>query len=156
MKALWLKVRPKLKEIYLQFKYYLKLIVTYMCLKTFFLFQNKRIGVILDTRKLCDGTGAQIQRILSTYLIASVFKIGYLHSGVVTVQVHPLDPFQDLESLSEYITKLNREFVLPSSSYDFKSFEIIEITFPGSICFGSSPRSMTTPRDSLCIRAPHC
>jgi hypothetical protein len=126
--ALWFKVRPRLKEIYLWSKYRLKLIVTYVCIKTFFLFRNKRIGVILDTRKLYDGTGAQIQRILSTYLIASVFKIGYLHSGVATVQVHPLDPFQDLESLSEYIDKLNQEFVLPSSSYDFKPYEIIEIT----------------------------
>ena len=128
VKVLWLKVRPKLKEIYLWFKYYLKLVVIYMCLKTFFLFPNKAIGVILDTRKLCDGTGAQIQRILSTYLVASVFKVGYLHSDVVTVQVHPLDPFQDLESLSQYIAKLNREFVLPSSGYDFESYEIIDIT----------------------------
>lgn len=128
MKALWLKVRPKLKEIYLRFKYHLKLIVTYLCLKTFFLFQNKTIGVILDTRKLRDGTGAQIQRILSTYLVASVFKVGYVHSDVVTVQVHPLDPFQDLESLSEYIAKLNREFVFPSSGCDVKSYEIIDIT----------------------------
>lgn len=129
MKALWLKLRPKFKEIYLWFKYYLKLVITYVCLKTFFLFQNKRIGVILDTRKLHDGTGAQIQRILSTYLVASVFKVGYLHSDIVTVQVHPMDPFQDLDSLSDYITKLNREFVFPSSDYDFKSYEIIDLTY---------------------------
>ncbi len=128
MKALWLKLRPKLKEIYLWFKYYLKSVVTYLCLKIFFPFKNEKIGVILDTRKLSDGTGAQIQRILSTYLVASVFKVGYFHSDVVTVQVHPLDPFQDLESLSEYIAKLNREFVLPSSGYDFKSYEIIDRT----------------------------
>lgn len=80
--------------------------------KTFFKTPNHRLCVALDTSRLSDGSGAQIQRILSTRLISHSFKIGYAHNAILEVQIHPLDPFQDENSYRNYLSRLNEMFLI--------------------------------------------
>jgi hypothetical protein len=126
MKLLWNHLKPCIKSILLPCKFVLYLLLTRLVIRVLFLTHNRQIAVTLNTSKLNDGSGAQIQRLLSTFLIASVFKIGYLHSNIVSIQIHPLDSFQDSDSLQKYLVRINEKFLLPSSHYNFDAFEVLE------------------------------
>jgi hypothetical protein len=62
-----------------------------------------------------DGTGAQIQRLLSVRLLADFLDCNYLHSPITTVSVHPLDPFQTKGDLEKYLGNLNSTFQFENS-----------------------------------------
>jgi len=93
----------------------------------FFRKQNDLLCISLDTENIADGTGAQIQRVLSVKLIASVFQIGYVHRDFKSIQIHPLDPFQDQKSYSDYLIRLNETFCFPSLNANLENFEIVMI-----------------------------
>ena len=67
-----------------------------------------------------DGTGAQIQRLLSVRCLADYLDCNYQHSPILTVSVHPLDPFQSDEELKLYLSELNELFFMPSKNRSFK------------------------------------
>lgn len=126
MKLLRIHFKSYIKSILLPCKFVLHLLLTRSIVKILFFTKSRQIALTLNTSKLNDGSGAQIQRLLSTFLVASVFKIGYLHSNIVSIQIHPLDPFQDSDSLQEYLFRINEKFSLPSSHFNFDTFEVIE------------------------------
>jgi len=101
-----------LGAIYRSVKRMNSFILIFILTKTFFRTPNHRLCVALDTSRLSDGSGAQLQRILSTRLISHAFKVGYFHNAIHGVQIHPLDPFQDENSYRDYLSRLNRMILI--------------------------------------------
>lgn len=119
-------IRSRIGVVYLKIKRVIGLIVAYILLKTLFKVPNQNLSIRLDTSRLSDGTGAQLQRILATRLISHTFKIGYSHQAIQKIQIHPLDPFQDIESYSKYLNELNERLRLVSTdSHLGESKEIV-------------------------------
>lgn len=100
--------------------------------RTLFNSENPKLLIGLDTGKISDGSGAQIQRILATRLISHVFKVGYIHNRIQTVQIHPLDPFQDEKSYRIYLEKLNSSLDMSSTILQGFQFDDVRV---GSISF---------------------
>jgi hypothetical protein len=68
---------------------------------------NSSIYVTFDSSLAVDGTGAQLQRMISVYALANYFGFHYIHSGIKQVSVHPFDPFQTEELYKEYLDEMN-------------------------------------------------
>ena len=62
-----------------------------------------------------DGVGAQVQRILALRSMASNLGLNYLHTGIHSVAVHPLDPYQSESELNDFVSELNRVFFIEST-----------------------------------------
>lgn len=71
---------------------------------------NSSIRVTFDSSQAVDGTGAQLQRMISVYALANYFGFHYLHSEIKQVSVHALDPFQTNELYEEYLLEMNEFF----------------------------------------------
>ena len=71
-----------------------------------------------DNEGLGDGAGAQIQRILSIYLIAKHYKIGYIHQGLAKMSYQGArsltEDFEDTDEIARY----NQLISLPSTPFD--------------------------------------
>ena len=80
----------------------------------------------LNTRK-ADGVGAQIQRILAIRSLSHSLNLGYLHTGVSSLAIHPLDSYQDEDEMTAFLLKLNHEFWMESSK-DLSLGDFCEIT----------------------------
>jgi hypothetical protein len=78
-----------------------------------------RLLFTYDSSNPKDGTGAQVQRILSINCLARYLRIGYLHTGVLDVSTHPLDPFQNDELRRTYVKRLNSIFRIESTTSTF-------------------------------------
>lgn len=63
-----------------------------------------------------DGVGAQIQRILAIRSMAQNLGLGYLHTGIHSVAVHPLDPYQSQSELVGFVKNLNHVFYIESTA----------------------------------------
>ncbi len=62
-----------------------------------------------------DGIGAQVQRILALRSMASNLRLNYQHTGIHSVAVHPLDPYQSQSELTDFVNELNRVFYIEST-----------------------------------------
>ena len=71
---------------------------------------NSSICVTFDSSQAVDGTGAQLQRMISVYALAKYFGFHYLHSEIKQVSVHAFDPFQTNELYEEYLVEINKFF----------------------------------------------
>ena len=69
---------------------------------------NAALTITFDSTLSVDGTGAQLQRLISVYALSSYFGLTYVHSPIKQVSVHPLDPFQTDELYREYLAQLNK------------------------------------------------
>jgi hypothetical protein len=67
-----------------------------------------------DNEALCDGTGAQLQRLMAIYSLAKSLHFKYLHTPIKDVSVHPLDPHQTLLEYEEYLNRLNSFIEFPT------------------------------------------
>jgi hypothetical protein len=121
------RFKSKIGRPFLAIKFALRKAFTKLLRTIFFRRQNNLLCISLDTERIADGTGAQIQRALSAKLIASVFHIGYVHRDFKSIQIHPLDPFQDQKSYSDYLIRLNNTFYFPSLNANLENFEIIMV-----------------------------
>lgn len=65
-----------------------------------------------DNRDPKDGTGAQLQRILSIFALAKFLNLKYIHAGILDISTHPLDPFQTHRSRMQFVEELNNVFQL--------------------------------------------
>jgi hypothetical protein len=74
------------------------------------------VAISYDNSSKPDGVGAQIQRLLAIRSLTKNLGLGYIHSGVASVAVHPLDPFQTPEKLQQFIKELNRVFLMNNHS----------------------------------------
>ena len=66
-----------------------------------------------------DGVGAQIQRILAIRSLASSLHLGYLHTEIKSLAIHPLDSYQNDNEMEVFLLKLNHEFWMQDSNYGF-------------------------------------
>lgn len=75
-----------------------------------------QIALSNDTKSKIDGTGAQIQRMISIIALSRLIKVPFHQNLFVDVSVHPLDPFQDVESKNAFIGQMNQLFAFGNSS----------------------------------------
>lgn len=127
MPNLKIRFKSKIRRPFLATRFALRKASVKFLRRTFFRKVNRLLCISLDTERIADGTGAQIQRLLSVKLIASIFNIGYVHRDFKSIQIHPLDPFQDHKSYSVYLDRLNSTFHFPSLDSNVNDFEIVHI-----------------------------
>jgi hypothetical protein len=73
---------------------------------------NASLTLSFDSTRSVDGTGAQLQRLISVYALANYFGLPYVNSEIKQVSVHPLDPFQSDELYKVYLNQLNKFIVI--------------------------------------------
>ncbi len=80
-----------------------------------------------------DGVGAQLQRIFAIRSLADTLGLGYKHTSISSVAVHPLDPYQTIEEMKIFVSRLNQEFLIKDSKFDdtvdLVDYEVRELTF---------------------------
>jgi len=80
-----------------------------------------------------DGVGAQIQRVLAIRSLSSSLHLGYLHTEIKSLAIHPLDSYQNDEEMEVFLLKLNHEFWMKNSEKSFaknlREIEINTLTF---------------------------
>jgi len=85
-----------------------------------------------DNEGLADGAGAQLQRILSIYLIAKAYSLGYLHRGLKRLSYQGAKCLEENAEDPRQIGDYNALFTLPSTPCEggiqqaFKVFDISE------------------------------
>jgi hypothetical protein len=93
-----------------------------------------QISLAYDNEGKTDGIGAQIQRILAIRSLSHNLHLEYFHSGIKSVAVHPLDPFQTPEALHSFLLRLNDVFLIKHSPHlDEIPDQIVKVkvlTFP--------------------------
>lgn len=81
---------------------------------TCILIKPKIILTYLNTSK-ADGIGAQIQRILAIRSLSNSLHLGYLHTEIDSLAIHPLDSYQSIDEMKVFLLKLNHEFRMQST-----------------------------------------
>ncbi len=83
---------------------------------------NPRITFAVDSEKLEDGLGAQIQRQLSLKSLANYLKVEFIPNPIRQIAIHPFDNFSDIEQMREFLNDANNlfRFNLPND-YDFST-----------------------------------
>ena len=80
-----------------------------------------------------DGVGAQLQRIFAIRSLADTLGLGYKHTSISSVAVHPLDPYQTIEEMKIFVSRLNQEFLIKDSGIDSTTelvdYEVRELSF---------------------------
>lgn len=73
-------------------------------------------GVFLtyDSQRICDGSGAQIQRIMSIFSAARFARIGYVHTDLVSIEPNPGDGLQTKLERSRFVSTVNAFCRLPN------------------------------------------
>ena len=66
-----------------------------------------------------DGVGAQIQRVLAIRSLSSRLQLGYLHTEIKSLAIHPLDSYQNDDEMEVFLLKLNHEFWMHNSEESF-------------------------------------
>jgi len=61
-----------------------------------------------DARKVRDGAGAQLHRILSLSLVSYLFHVRMIQPRIEDITIHPLDPVQDPVALQSYLEVWNQ------------------------------------------------
>jgi hypothetical protein len=65
-----------------------------------------------------DGVGAQLQRILAIRSLARNLNLGYLHTPIENIAVHPFDPYQSLAEMKLFLVELNHIFYVEETEVD--------------------------------------
>ncbi len=78
------------------------------------LLKPKVVLTYLNTGKV-DGIGAQLQRILAIRSLAKSLHLGYLHTEIDSLAIHPLDSYQSIDEMKVFLLKLNHEFRMQST-----------------------------------------
>jgi hypothetical protein len=71
-----------------------------------------------DNETLTDGAGAQFQRILSIYLVAKFYNLGYIHEGLKFISYQGAKCLEDNYLDPKQVDDYNKLFVLPSTKYN--------------------------------------
>jgi hypothetical protein len=95
-------------------------VVLFKLLEVLTLLLKPPVAISYDNSSKPDGVGAQIQRLLAIRSLTKNLGLGYVHSGVASVAVHPLDPYQTPAEFQEFINELNSVFFINNYS-DFIS-----------------------------------
>jgi hypothetical protein len=76
---------------------------------------KKRLAVTYANDRKTDGLGAQLQRLVAIRALAMRLNLNYLHSQIVMLAIHPLDPFANESQVNQFLKKVNKYFNLDSS-----------------------------------------
>ena len=93
---------------------------------------NSSIYVTFDSNQAVDGTGAQLQRMISIYALANYLGFHYHHSQIKQVSVHAFDPFQTDDLYEKYLVELNNFFQFSKITHqdqDFMNFTKYHLFF---------------------------
>ena len=93
-------------------------IVTLFLLALFRLIPSSRrrtISISFNANLADDGTGAQIQRMIAARALSLILGTSYIHIPLQKVAIHPLDPFQTLEDMNQFVSSVNSEISFPST-----------------------------------------
>ena len=74
-----------------------------------------KIGLTYLNSSKSDGVGAQIQRILAIRSLSNSLNLGYLHTEIDSLAIHPLDSYQNIDEMKVFLLKLNHEFRMQST-----------------------------------------
>lgn len=66
-----------------------------------------RMSVEFNADDVYDGTGAQIQRMMSVYSFARILNLKYIHNPIKHVSVHPLDGIENHNDYLNFLSRLN-------------------------------------------------
>ena len=77
-----------------------------------------KIALGYDPSLKTDGVGAQIQRILALRSLAHNLGLGYVHSTVDNVAIHPFDPYQSIDEMKVFLKDLNHVFHMDDMDFD--------------------------------------
>jgi len=69
-----------------------------------------------NNKDLTDGAGAQLQRILSIYLVSKYYGVGYIHSGLDALLYQGVKCLETNKADPSQIAEYNAAFNLPSDS----------------------------------------
>jgi len=150
-----MKLRRIASKIYRKFEYLIKRCVSSL-IRALTLKSNKSITLTFDADSAVDGTGAQLQRLISVYALARYFGFKYEHTEIKQVSVHPLDPFQTKELYSQYLKELNAfirfsrveelsSFGLKSQSYTIEFWSFMMLLLKNSFSSKSKKFSVLEP-----------
>lgn len=110
------------------FKYLL-----FIHVRSLFLLSKPKITLGYENQGKPDGIGAQVQRILALRSLSNNLRLGYFHTGIKSVAVHPLDPFQSPVELDLFLDQLNKLFHIANTDQGQDSplhiVRIKELTF---------------------------
>jgi hypothetical protein len=124
-------LRRILKKPARKTEYLLKSIFAKFLRNSFFV-SRPRLYLSFDAAAATDGTGAQLQRQITIFLVAKYFGLSYVHNPIRQVAVHPLDPFQSENEYNEYLRRLNAFLNLPNFGNNFPNLperQISRLTF---------------------------
>jgi hypothetical protein len=85
------------------------------------------LAITYDSGALQDGLGAQLQRVMGIYAIASLFRIEYVHSNIKEVLVHKLDEIETLSDYKKYLFDINNFLEVTETQYRFDDFDPIYV-----------------------------
>jgi hypothetical protein len=98
-------------------------------LKTLCKFLAPKIVLTYSNRIKPDGVGAQLQRIFAIRSLSHNLGLGYHHTGINSVAIHPLDPYQTMAEMQKFVVRLNAEFHMQDSKFNPEStYEVCEIS----------------------------
>lgn len=120
---------PHLNSILRKFKSYVIRALTRSLLPfcRFLIVENgPRISISLDSEKLEDGLGAQIQRQFSLKALAHYLRIDFSPTPIKQIAIHPLDNFADVSLMQDFLNEVNELFHLKvQSESDYDSLVIV-------------------------------
>lgn len=86
------------------------------------------IALMNNTVAKIDGVGAQLQRLITLVALCAYLKIPFVQQEFRDVSVHPLDPFQDPNSKTTFLNKVNTVFKFNGNTVEDRDiFNVIEI-----------------------------
>ena len=116
-------------------------------LKRFCFLVKPRIVLTYANHLKTDGVGAQLQRIFAIRSLAHNLGFGYQHTEIRSVAIHPLDPYQTIDEMENFVKKLNAEFAMQDSDFDhhleYRTREVISLSF--SFLFSCAFKAILKP-----------
>jgi hypothetical protein len=71
---------------------------------------NNKISLSIDSKRLEDGLGAQLQRQLSVKALSNFLNIPFVPAPIEQIAIHPLDDFKTNEQMKNFINEVNELF----------------------------------------------
>ena len=87
--------------------------------------QRKKLCVTYDNSFMCDGAGAQIQRIASIYGIAKKYHCKFAKTKIIEIDSNPGDGIKSVKSKDKFIMQLNEILVYPLGDCSHSNHSIV-------------------------------
>ena len=85
---------------------------------------TKGLYLSFDSRTAVDGTGAQLQRLISVAALSNYFRFKFVPSKIEHFSVHALDPFQGESSYRDQLLRLNQFINFPDADLGDEELEL--------------------------------